>query len=96
MVVMESSILRTLVHRALRQNERIRMNCGIWRYHPVRKQVEVVCNGTTNPGGLDYNSDGQFFMTNNVQGHLWHVIPGAHFQRMYGQDFNPHAYELRI
>ncbi len=76
------------------QSERPRMNCGIWRYHPVRKQVEVVCNGTTNPWGLDYNVDGQFFMTNNVQGHLWHVIPGAHFQRMYGQDFNPHAYEL--
>ena len=76
------------------QADRPRMNCGVWRYHPVRKQVEVVCNGTTNPWGLDYNVDGQFFMTNNVQGHLWHVIPGAHFQRMYGQDFNPHAYEL--
>jgi putative heme-binding domain-containing protein len=25
---------------------------------------------------------------------LWHVIPGAHFQRMYGQDFNPHYYGL--
>lgn len=75
-------------------SERPRMNCGVWRYHPVRKQVEVVCNGTTNPWGLDYNVDGQFFMTNNVQGHLWHAIPGAHFQRMYGQDFNPHAYEL--
>lgn len=76
------------------QSNRPRMNCGVWRYHPVRKQVEVVCNGTTNPWGLDYNADGQFFMTNNVQGHLWHAIPGAHFQRMYGQDFNPHAYEL--
>ncbi len=70
------------------------MNCGVWRYHPIKHTVEVVCNGTTNPWGLDYNVDGQFFMTNNVQGHLWHVIPGAHFQRMYGQDFNPHAYEL--
>jgi len=74
--------------------QRPRMNCGIWRYHPIYHTVDVVCNGTTNPWGLDYNADGQFFMTNNVQGHLWHVIPGAHFQRMYGQDFNPHAYEL--
>ncbi|MCC6509773.1 MAG: HEAT repeat domain-containing protein, partial [Pirellulaceae bacterium] len=74
--------------------DRPRMNCGVWRYHPTRRSVEVVCNGTTNPWGLDYNADGQFFMTNNVQGHLWHAIPGAHFQRMYGQDFNPHAYEL--
>ncbi|HQX50216.1 MAG TPA: c-type cytochrome [Planctomycetaceae bacterium] len=76
------------------KEERVFMNCGIWRYHPTKHLIEVVCNGTTNPWGLDYNEDGQFFMTNNVQGHLWHVIPGAHYQRMYGQDFNPYAFEL--
>ena len=76
------------------REERVFMNCGVWRYHPRKHTVEVVCNGTTNPWGLDYNEDGQWFMTNNVQGHLWHVIPGARYQRMYGQDFNPHAYEL--
>ncbi|MGN6547899.1 MAG: PVC-type heme-binding CxxCH protein [Aureliella sp.] len=76
------------------REERVRMNCGIWRFHPTKHLIEVVCNGTTNPWGLDYNNDGQFFMTNNVQGHLWHVIPGARFLRMYGQDFNPHSYEL--
>ncbi len=76
------------------KENRVRMNCGIWRYHPTRHDVEVVCQGTTNPWGLDYNEVGQFFMTNNVQGHLWEVIPGAHFKRMYGQDFNPHLYEL--
>ena len=76
------------------KEDRVRMNCGIWRYHPISHEVEIVCQGTTNPWGLDYNEAGQFFMTNNVQGHLWHVIPGAHFKRMYGQDFNPHLYEL--
>ncbi|MCA9065609.1 MAG: c-type cytochrome, partial [Planctomycetaceae bacterium] len=63
-------------------------------FHPTQHLIEVVCNGTTNPWGLDYNEDGQFFMTNNVQGHLWHVIPGARYQRMYGQDFNPYSFEL--
>ena len=76
------------------KEERVFMNCGVWRYHPTKHTVDVVCHGTTNPWGLDYNEDGQFFMTNNVQGHLWHVIPGARYQRMYGQDFNPHSYEL--
>ena len=27
-------------------------------------------------------------------GHLWHLIAGAHYQRMYGEDFNPYLYEL--
>jgi putative membrane-bound dehydrogenase-like protein len=73
---------------------RVRLNCSIWRYHPTRKVFEVVTTGTTNPWGLDYDDHGQMFFTNNVNGHLWHVIPGAHFKRMYGEDFNLHAYEL--
>jgi putative heme-binding domain-containing protein len=26
--------------------------------------------------------------------HLWHVVPGAHFQRMFGQDLDRNTYEL--
>ncbi|HLQ44403.1 MAG TPA: PVC-type heme-binding CxxCH protein, partial [Planctomycetaceae bacterium] len=29
-----------------------------------------------------------------VIGHLWHVVPGAHFRRMYGTDFNPYLFGL--
>src|SRR4051794_39884783 len=35
------------------ENERTKLSCCIWRYHPVKKIFEVVCNGTTNPWGLD-------------------------------------------
>ena len=51
-------------------------------------------NGTTNPWGLDYDDHGQWFFTNNVINHLWHVVPGAHYKRMFGDDFNPHLYQL--
>lgn len=74
--------------------DRVKINCGIWRYHPTKKIVEAVCHGTTNPWGMDYNEQGELFFTNNVNGHLWHVIPGAHYKRMYGEDFNPRTYEL--
>ena len=74
--------------------ERPPINCGIWRFHPIKHTFEVVCHGTTNPWGLDYNEVGDMFMSNNVIGHLWHVIPRAHYERMFGQDFNPHCYEL--
>jgi putative membrane-bound dehydrogenase-like protein len=74
--------------------ERTQLNASIWRYHPTRKEFEVLTHGTTNPWGLDYNDEGEFFFTNNVIGHLWHMIPGAHYERMYGADFNPHLYEL--
>ena len=74
--------------------QRTPLNCCIWRYHPTRKIFEVVCRGTTNPWGMDWNEQGELFFINTVIGHLWHAVPGAHFQRMYGEDDNPHLYEL--
>ncbi len=74
--------------------ERVRFNGGIWRYHPVRKVFEVVCEGTTNPWGLDWDDHGQAFFTNCVIGHLWHVVPGAHYERMYGKDYTPNTFGL--
>ncbi len=75
-------------------SERVPINCGIWRYHPTRHIFEVVASGTTNPWGSDWDDHGEMFFINTVIGHLWHVIPGAHYQRMYGEDFDPHLYDL--
>jgi putative membrane-bound dehydrogenase-like protein len=74
--------------------ERTAMNCGVWRYHPLRGTFEVVAHGTTNPWGLDFDQYGQTFITNCVIEHLWHAVPGARFERMFGQDFNRRTYEL--
>ncbi|MDR3635254.1 MAG: c-type cytochrome [Isosphaeraceae bacterium] len=74
--------------------ERVVLNCGVWRYHPTRGVFEAVAHGTTNPWGLDFDDYGEAFITNCVIPHLFHVVPGAHFQRMFGQDVNPHSYGL--
>jgi putative membrane-bound dehydrogenase-like protein len=74
--------------------QRTKINAGIWRYHPTRKIFEAVATGTTNPWGMDWNEVGEAFFTNTVIGHLWHLIPGAHYERMYGEDFNPHVYQF--
>lgn len=73
---------------------RVEMRGGIWRFHPGTGVVEAVCHGTTNPWGLDWNAEGEPFFINTVIGHLWHAIPGAHFQRMHGDDVNPRSYAL--
>ncbi len=75
-------------------SERTAINAGVWRYHPTRKIFEVVAQGTTNPWGFDYNEEGEMFFINTVIGHLWHLIPGAHYKRMYGDDFDLHTYGL--
>jgi putative membrane-bound dehydrogenase-like protein len=76
------------------QGDRIRLNCGVWRYHPTRHVFEVVARGTTNPWGMDWDEHGQLFLINTVIPHLWHVIPGAYFQRMYGEHDRPDLYAL--
>jgi len=75
------------------QEERLATAGGIWRYHPTRKVFDIVCAGTTNPWGSDWNEHGELFFINTVIGHLWHGIHGAHLKRMHGQDLNPRVYQ---
>jgi putative membrane-bound dehydrogenase-like protein len=76
------------------KEQRTKLQCAIWRFHPTKQAFEIVCEGTTNPWGLDYDLHGELFFSNNVNGHLWHVVPGAYYKRMSGQHFNPHLYDL--
>lgn len=75
-------------------DKRVRMNCAIWRYHPTLKILETVAHGGTNSWGHDWNANGDLFMINTVIGHLWHIIPGAYYRRMFGTHLNPHVYEI--
>ncbi|HET6572396.1 MAG TPA: PVC-type heme-binding CxxCH protein [Fimbriiglobus sp.] len=76
------------------EKDRVYLDCGVWRYHPTRKVFEAVAHGTTNPWGLDWDESGEMFITNCVIDHLWHVVPGGHYRRMYGQDANPYVFDL--
>jgi putative membrane-bound dehydrogenase-like protein len=76
------------------KEKRVYLDCGVWRYHPTRKVFEAVAHGTTNPFGLDWDDYGELFITNCVIDHLFHFVPGGHYQRMYGQDANPNVYGL--
>ena len=74
--------------------QRTPLEGGIWRYHPQTTEFEVLCHGTTNPWGHDWDEFGDAFFINTVNGHLWHLIPGAHFKRPFSLDPNPSVYEL--
>lgn len=75
-------------------DKRVNFNCGAWRFDPRTLEFEVVAHGTTNPWGLDFDGHGEAFISNCVIAHLWHAVPGARFERMFGSDPNPHAYQL--
>lgn len=72
-------------------DQRIPIVGGLWRFEPERKVVEVLTHGTTNPWGHDWDQHGEGFFINTVNGHLWHLMHGAHFKE--GTDPNPGVYQ---
>ena len=72
---------------------RIPINGGIWRFNTRTRTFEVLCHGTTNPWGHDWNELNDLFFINTVNGHFWHMIPGAHYNRPFLLDPNPHIYK---
>ncbi len=75
------------------KDDRVPLNCGVWRYHPIRHEFEVFAHGTSNPWGVDFNEYGQAFVTACVIPHMFQMIQGGRYHRQGGQHFNRHTYE---
>jgi len=45
------------------RNQRISVKAAVWRFHPVSHKFEIFAHGGSNQWGLDYNADGEMFMT---------------------------------
>ncbi len=73
--------------------ERVPLDAGVWRLHPVRREFEVFARGTSNPWGLDFDGRGQAFITACVIPHLFHVVPGGRYIRQAGEHLDAFAYE---
>jgi putative membrane-bound dehydrogenase-like protein len=73
--------------------DRVTMRAGVWRYHPVRHVFEVFCHGGSNQWGLDYNSNGHFFMTHCRsffgKGGTTNAIRNGHFWNQSNSNYAP-------
>ncbi len=75
------------------KEDRVPINAGVWRYHPLRHEFEVFSHGTSNPWGVDFNEQGEAFVTACVIPHLFHMIQGGRYHRQAGVHFNPNTYD---
>jgi putative membrane-bound dehydrogenase-like protein len=73
--------------------QRTKLNAGVWRYHPTTKEFELFAEGTSNPWGIDFNDYGHPFITVCVIPHMFHVIQGARYLRQAGKHFNLYTYD---
>ena len=58
--------------------------CAIWRYHPKTRKFELFAEGTSNPWGLDYNRQGDWFVSCCVIDHLFHMTQSGYYLRQGG------------
>ncbi len=74
------------------EKERVKLDGGVWRLHPVTKKFELFAEGTSNPWGIDFNDYGHPFVTACVVPHLYQVIPGARYVRQARPHIYPYTY----
>ncbi|WP_064197433.1 MULTISPECIES: PVC-type heme-binding CxxCH protein [Emticicia] len=74
-------------------DQRTKINAGVWRFHPTKHTFEVFAEGSSNPWGLDFNDYGHPFITACVIPHLYHIIQGGRYFRQAGKHFNPYIYD---
>lgn len=69
---------------------------GVWRYHPIRREFELFCEGGGNAWGLDFDRRGHLLYSTNYGGYvLVHGVQGGYFVKSFakhGALHNPHAY----
>jgi putative membrane-bound dehydrogenase-like protein len=58
--------------------------CAIWRWHPQSRNLELFAQGTSNPWGLDYNRQGDWFVSCCVIDHLFHMTQSGYYTRQGG------------
>ena len=72
----------------------VKVDAAVARYHPRTKKIEVFADGTSNPWGVDFDRYGNAFISACVIDHLFHVTPGGLYVRQGGTPPNPYGYQL--
>ncbi|MCS6976625.1 MAG: c-type cytochrome [Gemmatales bacterium] len=70
----------------------VRMNAAVWRYDVHTRNFEVFAEGTSNPWGMDFDSQGNCFLCCCVIPHLFHIVPGGIYIRQAGSSYNPYVF----
>jgi putative membrane-bound dehydrogenase-like protein len=75
------------------EKNRTELRAGVWRYHPIRHEFEIFADGGSNQWGLDYDDNGQIFMTHCRsywgRGGITHVLQGGQFWNQANANYAP-------
>ncbi|HEX4146215.1 MAG TPA: PVC-type heme-binding CxxCH protein [Pirellulales bacterium] len=58
--------------------------CALFRIHPRTRAFELFAEGTSNPWGVAWDSEGSALLSACVIDHLWHLTETGYYQRQGG------------
>jgi putative heme-binding domain-containing protein len=58
--------------------------CALFRIHPVTREFQIFCEGTSNPWGVAFDTEGSAFISACVIDHLWHLTETGYYHRQGG------------
>src|SRR6266480_3448906 len=61
-----------------------RFTCALFRIHPKTHDFELFCEGTSNPWGIAWDTEGSAFVSACVIDHLWHLSETGYYHRQGG------------
>ena len=66
--------------------KRYDFNCALWRVHPRTHEFQIVAEGTSNPYGLGWDTEGSAIVEacHWANDHLFHFVETGHYQRQAG------------
>ncbi|MBX3412197.1 MAG: c-type cytochrome [Pirellulales bacterium] len=67
--------------------------CAMFRIDPRTRRFEIFCEGTSNPWGIAWDSEGSAFVSACVIDHLWHLVESGYYHRQAGA-YPPHTWKI--
>lgn len=70
--------------KVVHQGKTYEFTCALFRIHPKTRDFELFCEGTSNPWGVAWDSEGSAFISACVIDHLWHLTETGYYLRQGG------------
>jgi putative membrane-bound dehydrogenase-like protein len=61
-----------------------KFTCAMFRIHPRTREFQVFAEGTSNPWGIAFDTEGSAFVSACVIDHLWHIVEAGYYHRQGG------------
>jgi putative membrane-bound dehydrogenase-like protein len=70
--------------RVEQDGRRYDFTCALFRIHPRTRRFELFAEGTSNPWGVAWDTEGSAFLSACVIDHLWHLVESGYYHRQGG------------